>query len=100
MEPDRSLSTSSEGLSAITEIEAPCFFNYGSRTLFWSRTWQGKFKVISKERGAQALTPQSLPQALLVQITIGEPIVFFKEKVQSKEKSFRYFSEILLIKSQ
>ena len=32
MEPDRFLSTSSEGLSATTEIEAPCFYNYGSRT--------------------------------------------------------------------
>ena len=33
VEPDRLLSTSSKGLSATTEIEAPCFVNYGSRTL-------------------------------------------------------------------
>ena len=45
MEPDRSLSTSSEGLSATTEIEAPFFINYGSRTLLGSRTWQGKLSA-------------------------------------------------------
>jgi hypothetical protein len=43
VEPDRLISTSSEGLSARTEIEAPCFFKYGSRTLSGARTWQGKF---------------------------------------------------------
>jgi len=60
VEPDRLLSTSSEGLSAKTEIGAPFFVNYGSRTLLRARTWQGKFFFASyfpKSGGAPTFAP-------------------------------------------
>jgi len=86
VEPDRLLSTSSEGLSAKTEIEAPFFVNYGSRTLLRARTWQGKFSLpVIFERTISALTV-----ALLTANTIANYFRFLK-KLISKNLLEKFF---------
>jgi len=78
VEPDRLLSTSSEGLSAKTEIEAPFFVNYGSRTLLRARTWQGKlFYDFTRQTFQRTWRPEA---RLTAEVNIGWPVIFLKRK--------------------
>ena len=78
VEPDRFLSTSSEGLSATTEIEAPFFINYGSRTLLGSRTWQGKLSLFDLPKSMRA---NLISIALSSANTIVSPGNFLKKEM-------------------
>ena len=59
MGPDRLLSTSSQGLTATSEIEAPCFFNYGSRTLLRYTNMAGLNLQKSSKNSARNRVPLS-----------------------------------------
>ena len=55
MEPNRSLKTSSQGLSAAIEVKAPNGLIYGSRTLFLITSMAGKVMLSVLTKIARAL---------------------------------------------